>query len=132
MGVPPEQIIDYKALVGDPSDNYKGVPGIGPKTAIKLLKDYGDLDTIYKNLDKLSEKTKSLLVKNKDSAYVSQRLATIVRDVDLDNNLEEMKKWQLDSKKVLDLFEEIGFKTLTRRVKEIGKKIEDEKQMTLV
>ncbi|MBI2103608.1 hypothetical protein HYT59_01230 [Candidatus Woesebacteria bacterium] len=132
MGVPPKQIVDYKALVGDPSDNYKGVPGIGPKTAIKLLKEYGTLDKIYKDLDNLPSSTKSLLQKSKDSAYVSQKLAQIVQDVDMDINIDEMSKWQLDSPKVLSSFEEIGFKTLTKRVKELGKKLEAEKQMNLL
>ncbi len=132
MGVPPSKIVDYKALVGDPSDNYKGVPGIGPKTATKLLMEYGSLDNIYKNLDKLSDKTKSLLQKNKDSAYVSQKLAQIVRDVSLDIKIDKMNKWELDSKEVLDSFNEIGFKTLTKRVKELGKKLDAEKQMMLV
>ena len=132
MGVPPGQIIDYKALVGDPSDNYKGVPGIGPKTAIKLLEEFGTLEDIYKNLNKLPEKTKTLLQKNKDSAFTSQTLATIVCDLDLDFSIDAMKKWKLDSKEVLNLFSEIGFKTLTARVLSLGKEIDAKKQMTLL
>ena len=132
MGVPPEQIIDYKALVGDPSDNYKGVPGIGPKTAIKLLEEFGTLENIYKNLETLPERTKALLQQNKDSAFVSQTLATIVCDLDIDFNVTDMNKWKLDSKEVLDLFAEIGFKTLTARVKKLGEEIDARQQMTLL
>lgn len=131
LGVPPEQIIDYKALVGDPSDNYKGVPGIGPKTAVALLEKYKTLDNIYKHLDELPEKLKQKLIENKDSAYQSQKLARIVTNVDIKFDLEKAKNWQLDSEKVTKLFEQYGFKTLTRRVKEVGKAMADEKQMGL-
>lgn len=132
MGVAPDTIVDYKALVGDPSDNYKGVPGIGPKTAITLLEKYKTLDEIYKHADELPEKLKQKLVENKDSAYQSQKLAKIVTDVDIDFDLDKASRWQLDSEEVMRLFEEIGFRTLTNRVKEVGKQIIDEKQMSLL
>lgn len=132
LGVPPEQIIDYKALVGDPSDNYKGVPGVGPKTAVNLLEKYKTLDNIYKNLDELPDKLKEKLETNKESAYQSQTLARIVTDVDINFDLKDAANWQLDSENVASLFEQYGFKTLTRRVKEVGKKITDEKQMSLL
>lgn len=132
MGVAPDTIIDYKALVGDPSDNYKGVPGIGPKTAVNLLEKYKTLDDIYKHLNEIPEKLREKLVTYKDSAYQSQKLAKIVTDVDINFDLEKAKSWQLDSEKVTRLFEQYGFRTLTRRVKEVGKKIVDEKQMSLL
>lgn len=132
MGVAPDTIVDYKALVGDPSDNYKGVPGVGPKTAITLLEKYKTLDEIYKHLDELPTKLKEKLEAYKDSAYQSQKLAKIVTDVDIKFDLDEASKWQLDSEEVLKLFEEIGFRTLKNRVKEVGKQIVDEKQMSLL
>jgi DNA polymerase-1 len=132
MGVGPDQIVDFKALVGDPSDNYKGVPGIGPKTAISLLEKYKSLDDIYENLEDLPPKIKDKLVEHKQSAYQSQKLARIVTDVDISFDLEEASDWQLDSEKVIQLFEQFGFRTLTRRVKEVGKKLIDEKQMSLL
>lgn len=132
MGVRPNQIIDFKALVGDPSDNYKGVPGIGPKTAISLLEKYQTLDNIYDHLEDLPQKLKEKLVENKDSAYQSQTLAKILTDVQLDFDLEKAKAWQLDSDKVSRLFEQIGFRTLTKRVKEVNKILVDEKQMSLL
>jgi DNA polymerase-1 len=132
MGVSPEQIVDFKALVGDPSDNYKGVPGIGPKTAISLLEKYKSLDDIYENLEDLPPKIKDKLVEHKQSAYQSQKLARIVTDVDINFDLEEASDWQLDSDKVIQLFEQFGFRTLARRVKEVGKKLVDEKQMSLL
>ena len=132
MGVPPEQIVDYKALVGDPSDNYKGVPGIGPKTAIDLLSKYKTLDEIYAHLDEIKESVRKKLTESKDSAYQSQKLARIVIDVDVDFSLEETKKWRLDSPEILSLFEQYGFRTLTKRVKELGKSIASENQMSLL
>ena len=132
MGVGAGQIVDFKALVGDPSDNYKGVPGIGPKTAVTLLAKYKTLDNIYKYLDELPEKLKEKLTTFKDSAYQSQTLAKIVTDVDINFDLGKAKSWQLDSDKVTQLFEQYGFRTLSRRVKEVGKKVEEEKQMSLL
>jgi len=132
MGVPPEQIVDYKALVGDPSDNYKGVPGIGPKTAVKLLEDYKTLDNIYKNLDKIPDRTAKILRENKESAYLSQKLAKIVKDVDIDFDIEKANKWNLDNPEVVGLFEEFGFRTLTKRIKTVGKELTSKKQMSLM
>ena len=132
MGVPPTQIIDLKALTGDASDNYFGVPGIGPKTAETLLSKYGLLKEIYKHLEDLPEKAREKLTKGKKSADQSYMLATIIRDVPVDINFEGMNKWNISGPKVLKLFEEFGFKTLTERIKKIGKQIDDEKQMTLL
>jgi DNA polymerase-1 len=132
MGVPPTQIIDLKALTGDPSDNYFGVPGIGPKTAIKLLAEYKDIQGIYKNLDKLPVSVREKLIKGKESAFQSQMLATIVRDVPVEFDFEEMNDWKLDSPEVIELFEQkYGFKTLTNRIKSVGKQLELEKQGSL-
>jgi len=132
MGVVPEQIVDYKALVGDQSDNYKGVPGIGPKTATTLLEKYKTLDNIYKHLDEIPVKLKEKLTNFKDSAYQSQTLAKIVTNVDINFDLEKASKWQLDSEQVVRLFEEIGFRTLKGRVKEVGRQVVEEKQMRLM
>lgn len=131
MGVPPTQIDDYKALVGDPSDNYGGVPGIGPKTAIKLLEEFGSFENIYKNLNKIPEKIKEKLEKGKTQGELSHKLATIVRNVPIEIDYETMGHWRVDSPEVLKLFQEFGFKTLTNRIREVGKKIESEKQGAL-
>lgn len=132
MGVKPSQIYDFKALVGDPSDNYPGVPGIGPKTATNLLQRYRTLEQIYKNLDKLPKPVAGKLKEGRKSALQSQKLAEIVTDVDLQVDFGEMSKWQVDSPRVMDLFSEFGFKTLTERVKKVGKELDQEKQMTLL
>jgi DNA polymerase-1 len=132
MGVVPELIPDYKALVGDASDNYKGVPGIGPKTAINLLNEYKSVAGIYKNLKKIKPQIAEKLTKGKESALMSHRLATIVSDVPVKWNLEKCAEWDVDSQKVLKLFTEYGFKTLTERVKRVGRELDQEKQMTLL
>lgn len=130
MGVPPEQIVDYKALVGDPSDNYKGVPGIGPKTAVDLLGKYSTLENIYKHADDIKETVRKKLIENKESAYQSQTLAKIVTDVPgLDFSLEVAQSWKLDNPKSEQAFKIFGFRTLARRAKEIEKaKIEENQQ----
>lgn len=131
LGVKPEQIPDYKALVGDQSDNYPGVSGIGPKSAIKLIEEFGNLENIYKNLYKINRALKEKLAKGRESAFLSLKLARIVTDIDLQSDLKKLKGWQVDSPQVLDLFSEYGFKTLTRRVKEVGRQIVSENQGNL-
>jgi DNA polymerase-1 len=131
MGIPPKLIPDLKGLVGDPSDNYKGVSGIGPKTAINLLSEFGSFDGIYENLEKIPAKVREKLEAGKESGNISFRLAKIVKDVPVDFDFEDMKKWKIDSNNVLNLFEEYGFKTLTKRVKEVGKNIVSENQGNL-
>mgnify|MGYP000501124755 CR=1 FL=1 len=131
MGVLPPQIADLKSLVGDPSDNYFGIAGIGPKTAISLLSKYKTLNGIYEHIDEISDKLKQKLIGGRESAYLSYKLATIVRDVPVDFNIEEAKEWNLTADAVLKLFENYGFKTLTTRIKALGKKLEEEKQGSL-
>src|SRR3990172_2427088 len=131
MGVEPKKIVDYKALVGDQSDNYSGVAGIGPKTAIKILDEYGTLDNIYNNLKKINPALREKLEKGKENAHLSLRLARIVTDVDLGDDLEKAKMWRVDSQKLLNLFADFGFKTLTKRVKKVGKQIVSENQTNL-
>jgi DNA polymerase-1 len=132
MGVRPDQVDDYKALVGDPSDNYPGVPGIGPKTATKLLAEYGTVEDVYKNIDKIQERVAKKLKEGKDLAIVSQKLAEIVTNVPVKLDIEKSGKWKINSKNVLDLFAEYGFKTLTKRANKVGEEINKEKQMSLL
>jgi len=83
LGITPELVVDYKALVGDPSDNYPGVRGIGPKTAIKLLEEYGGVSGLYQKLEQLDKRTAALLAQNKENALLCARLAKLVLDVEL-------------------------------------------------
>jgi DNA polymerase-1 len=131
LKVRPDQVDEYKALVGDPSDNYKGVPGIGPKTAEQLLGKYKDLDEIYSNLDKVDKKVAEKLKDGEKSARLAQRLAQIVKDVSIKFDLEDTKGWNIGNQETVELFKEFGFKTLTKRVQEVGKKVEKEKQTSL-
>lgn len=131
LGVTPKQIVDYKALVGDPSDNYKGVKGVGPKTAVELLANYKTLAGVYKNKDRVRDRVRDLLIKYKSDADMSYKLAQIVTDVDFKFDLSDMNNWQIDSGKVLDLFDEFGFRTLKKRIISMGKVIQNEKQGVL-
>lgn len=119
MGVKPSQIVDYKALAGDSSDNYPGVPGIGPKTAIGLLEKYDHLENIYKHLGEIPERVSRKLAEGAESSGMSKELATIIEDVPVTFKLGDAGKWSLNSQKVLDIFADIGFKTLTKRVQQI-------------
>lgn len=131
MGVPPEQIPDYKALVGDSSDNYPGVAGIGPKTAERLLKEYGTIDNIYTHISNIEPNTRKKLEDHKDDAKLFYRLATIVKNVPIKIDFPQMENWRIDGPEVLNLFEKFGFKTLSDRIKKVGKGVEAEKQTTL-
>jgi DNA polymerase-1 len=128
MGVKPSQIDDYKALVGDPSDNYKGVPGIGPKTAISLLGRFGTFQEVYKNLDKIEEPVAKKLREGRESAKMSKKLAEIVTNVSIKLDTEKAGQWKVDSNEVLSLFSEFGFRTLSKRVKDVGAQIASENQ----
>jgi DNA polymerase-1 len=131
MGVLPIEIPDYKALVGDPSDNYPGVAGIGPKTAIGLLDKYHSVNSIYAHLQDISPNVRQKLIDKKDDAKLFLHLATIIRDVPINIDFKEMNAWKIDSPEVLKLFEEFGFKTLSDRIKKVGKSIEEENQGSL-
>ena len=132
MGVPAKLIPDYKALVGDPSDNYPGVAGIGPKTAEKLLEKYDGIDHLYKHLKDIDPKVAKKLEDGKESAIMSHKLATIVTDVPIEFDVDKMSKWSVSSNKVLDVFNDLGFKSLAKRVEELGKKRVEENQLRLV
>jgi len=125
LDVSPNQIIEYKALVGDPSDNYPGASGIGPKTASKLIHQFKNVDNIYKNLEKIeSEKTREVLIKEKDNVYLSRKLATIVTDVDINIDIEKLK-FKSFNKKLMDLLTQYQMNSLIKRIfsdKKIEKK----------
>jgi len=131
LDVSPNQIIEYKALVGDPSDNYPGASGIGPKTASKLIHQFGTVENIYKNIDKIeSEKIKEVLKKEKDSVYLSKKLAVIITDVDIDLNIEKLM-FKGFNKKLIDFLTRYQMGTLTKRIfniKEVEKKSEETKK----
>lgn len=90
-GLKPYQIIDFKGLAGDKSDNIKGVEGVGEKTAVKLLNEYDTCEGIYKHIDDIKGKLKEKLINDKESCFTSKKLATILTDYDLDINLDDLK-----------------------------------------
>jgi len=138
LGVKPSQIIDYKALIGDSSDNYPGVPGIGPKTAVELLKKYDNLKKIYQNLDKIKPLVAEKLKNGHESALLSQKLATIVTNINLKFNLKKCLIHDYDQQKAVKLFEELEFRSLINKLPGMEKNVvskkpkEEKRQMSLL
>ncbi len=116
LGVRPDQIVDYKALVGDTSDNYKGVPGIGEKTAIGLLEKYQTFDAIYEHLDEIPTRFSSKLKDGRESGLLSKKLAQIKMDVPVKLVLEDAKTDHINAAAVESLFRELEFRTLIPRM----------------
>ncbi len=132
QGLTPNQILDFKALKGDPSDNIPGVTGIGEKTAIKLLLEFGSLENLYEKIEENSEKAKRLkpklketLLKYKNQAFLSKDLAKIEKNTPIDFNLEKCRWQKFDKKKVSKLLERFEFYSLVKRLSEFGEKKEE-------
>ncbi|MEG4404583.1 DNA polymerase I [Microcoleus sp. MON2_D5] len=122
LGILPEQVVDYKALCGDKSDNIPGVKGIGDKTALQLLEAYNSLDGIYAAIDEIKGATKKKLEEGKEAAYHSQRMATIVQDVPLEVDLENCQLKGFDEAALIPMLEKLEFKTFLSKVKQIQKR----------
>jgi DNA polymerase-1 len=121
IGVRPDQIVDFKALVGDKSDNIPGVRGVGEKTAVKLLAEYDTLENIYANLENISTSVRNKLEKSYDDALMSQELARIVTDLVVPLNLDQARIEHFDPQEVEKLFRELEFRSLfTRLEKMVG------------
>lgn len=115
-GIKPEQIIDMKGLMGDSSDNIPGVPGVGEKTALKLLKQYGTVEALYESLDGVSgKKLKEKLEENKDDAFMSKKLATIEVNSPVDIEVQKLELGEHDNEKIIKLFKELEFNSLLDR-----------------
>jgi DNA polymerase I len=113
--VRPEQIIDYLAIVGDTSDNIPGVKGVGPKGAVKLLKEFGTLDKVYENIDMIKPPgVQKKMAESKESAAMARKLLTIVVDLDLPVSLDAMKLQHIDQPKLVALLQELGFKNFEK------------------
>ncbi|MDD3487324.1 MAG: DNA polymerase I [Candidatus Moranbacteria bacterium] len=115
-GLKPDQMVDYKGLRGDPSDNLPGVKGVGEKTAAELLKKYGTLENVYKNLDEIKDGLRKKLEKDRVQAYFSKRLAKLIDNVPVDFNLEKARAEDFSRVKVINLFREFEFFSLLRRL----------------
>ncbi|MGB4446004.1 MAG: DNA polymerase I [Dysgonamonadaceae bacterium] len=112
----PMQMIDMLALMGDTSDNIPGCPGIGPKTAQKLLKEFGSVENILNNTDKLKGAIKNKIEENKDRILFSKFLATIKTDVPIEVKIEDFKRKEIDEEALKRIFEELEFRSLLTRV----------------
>jgi len=119
LGVLPKQVVDYKGLVGDKSDNIPGVAGVGEKTAIALLEKYKTLDNIYKNIDEIEKRWKTKLEVNKENAYLSRDLAQIKTDLDIKLDLEHAKAQELDVPSIEAFFKEMEFRTLLQALEKL-------------
>lgn len=120
FGIPPQQVIDYKAIVGDKSDNIPGVPGVGEKTAGRLLEKYGTLDEIYAHLDEVENRWRTKLEAGKDSAYMSRDLATIRTNLPVKLDLEHARADQFNPAALEAFFKELEFHTLTKKIAELS------------
>lgn len=113
----PDQVVDFKALMGDSSDNIPGVKGVGEKTALKLLLEFDTLDNLYQNTDKLKGAVKKRIEEGKDLAYLSQELAKIDCDVPLDFDFEQLEIQAWDKSRLQEQFKALGFQSFIKRFK---------------
>ncbi|HPX04418.1 MAG TPA: DNA polymerase I, partial [Tenuifilaceae bacterium] len=119
----PDQFIDILALWGDKSDNIPGVPGIGEKTAAKLISQYGTIDAIIENIDKLSKAQKENILANKEQLYLARTLTTIKIDIDLELHADELIRKEYDKPKLKAILEEMEFKSLLKELVEEPKPV---------
>ena len=115
-GIKPSQVIDYKALVGDPSDNYPGVGGIGPKTASTLLKEYGTLENIYTHLGDIKPELSQKLAQDAEQAMMCKNLATIHMDAPVHLDVKKAAVENFTIEKFLDIFEHFNIHSLVKRL----------------
>ena len=130
QGLSPKHLLDFKSLKGDASDNIPGVAGVGEKTAIELIKQFGNLENIYKEIKENSEKAKNIkprlkeiLLKNKEQAFLSKMLSEINKKVPLDFDLEKCDWKKHDKEKVFDLLKKFEFNSLINRFLSLDKKV---------
>ena len=114
-GIKPINVIDLKALMGDPSDNIPGVKGVGEKTALKLLHEYKTLDGIYENIENIKGKIKEKLINDKENAYKSYHLATIIKEVPMEISIEDTKYQKEDKEKLKQIYEDLEFYSFLKK-----------------
>ncbi|MBU8770121.1 DNA polymerase I [Cytobacillus oceanisediminis] len=116
-GITADRIIDMKGLMGDSSDNIPGVPGVGEKTALKLLKEFGTLEELLDSVDKVSgKKLKEKLEEFRDQALMSKELATITREAPVEIKIEDIEYEGFEKEKVINIFKELGFNSLLEKL----------------
>lgn len=127
-GVQSRQFIDYKALIGDASDGYPGVTGIGPKTAATLLQKYQTFENLYGHVGDLPERQSLQLATDAEQAALAKKLATIICDVPIRFNVEKCKTADFNVAGLEDSFEELGFKSLLKRLITVFPDLEERKE----
>ncbi len=125
-GITPQQFVDFKAIKGDPSDNIPGVRGIGEKGAMDLVKEFGSVSNIYKNLPKLKEKTRKLFEGQKEQVQMAYELSQIKCDVPINFSLPEYQFSEIDYQKAVKLFQDLEFKSLIPKLP----RVESAKEIT--
>ncbi|MDT8340848.1 MAG: DNA polymerase I [Longimicrobiales bacterium] len=116
FGLPPDRIVDYLALIGDSADNVPGAPGIGPKTALKLLEEYGSLETLLERAPDLpGKRAREALTEHADAVRLSRRLVTIMRDLPIELDLEALRVGEPDAARLREIFVDFEFRRLTER-----------------
>ena len=119
FGIPPEQVIDYLALIGDSADNVPGAPGIGPKTAVKLLDQYGTLESMFEHADEMKGKrAREAFSDHADQVRMSKRLVTIMCDLEVELDLEQLTVQEPDAPALRDIFLDLEFRTLADKYAE--------------
>lgn len=119
FGVPPENVIDVLAIIGDASDNIPGVPGIGEKTAIPLIQKYGTLENLYKHIDEIQQKgVREKLIANKESAFLSKKLLTINTSIELPFNYNYLIAKEPDHRKLIEIFERLEFRSFVSKLRQ--------------
>jgi len=132
FGLRPDQMIDYKALKGDPTDNIPGVPGVGEKTAAKLIAEFGDLDSLYARIDDVKpDKLREKLRDHRDQVYEGRSLTTIVRDLPVELDLDAARLGDYDRDTVIRLFREYEFRTLIERLPQMSGETASDKAQAL-
>jgi DNA polymerase I len=112
-----DQVIDILGLMGDTADNIPGCPGIGPKTAEKLIADFGSIDGVYQNIDKLKGKQKESLIEFEEQVRLSRKLAVIIQDVPIDFDKKDLTRDEINKEALLAIFEDLEFKSISERLK---------------
>ena len=115
-GLRPDQMLDYKALKGDTSDNIPGVPGVGEKTAIQLLQQFGSLDALFAGLDQVKGKLRERLTEHRESAFMSRQIGRIVCDLPVELDLESARTGRYDRRALAQRFRELEFRSLIDRL----------------
>lgn len=130
-GIDPIKMIDLKGLMGDSSDNIPGVKGIGEKTALKLLQEYGSLEGIYENIDSIKGATRDKLIEGKESAFMSKEIATIYKDVPIEYSLDDLK-YTGPTNELKGMYEELEFYSFMKDIKTTIVKKESNTKINIV